>query len=149
MRLETHRVTNYCVKYLVLSTQILKFLILAIQYAKIHCLPSLSGLPHRASYRKKIHIFLWNICDSYFHVVFKIPLTFTSSTTQSRVYILKYTLVFFWGHPVSCTIYSYLFHLLLAITHSYVDQIICPFPFFKTKGQEESSQTIRVCSRCL
>ena len=30
MRLETHRVTNYCVKYLVLSTQILKFLILAI-----------------------------------------------------------------------------------------------------------------------
>ena len=87
------------------------------------------------------HSFLYGIIkllyslERYFHVVFKIPCTFTSSTTQSRVYIQKYTLAIFWGHQVSCTIYSYPFHLLLEITHSYVDQIICPAPFFKTKGK--------------
>ena len=78
--------------------------------------------------------------ESYFHVVFKTALTFTFSTTQSRVIALNPLWHFLGNTCRAKTIYSYPFLLLLAIPHSYVDQIICPAPFFKTKGKRNLSR---------
>ena len=91
------------------------------------------------------HSFLYGIIkllyslENYFYIVFKTALTFTFSTTQSRI-IASNPLWHFLGNTCRAkTIYSYPF-LLLAIPHSYVDQIICPAPFFKTKGKRNLSR---------
>ena len=61
---------------------------------------------------------------------------------------LKSTLVFLGYNLYVSQLKHYPILLLLVIAHSYVGQIICPAPFFKTRELEEFFQTIRKCPSC-